>query len=521
MTSFDAIVIGAGHNGLVAATLLAKAGRNVCLFEAADTAGGGARTVEFAPGFRVSSLAHIVNRLHPDVVSALELTKHGWKPEKPAPTAVLDAERGAAVLHGAYGDRVEGVARQEADAWSGLRALLMRQAGVLRPFLARSPPRPGALTWADKTALGSAFLALRRLGREEMREFLRMALMNVYDVAEEHLSDDRLKGLLAFDATLGIHLGPRSPTSLLGLYYRLASEHDGVAGDQPVSAGAGGLIEALLRVAAAHGVTLRTRTGVRRILVENGDAAGVELDDGTTLRAATLLSSLDPKTTLLDLVGPRELDVELVRRVGNIRMNGCAAKLNLALDGVPRFLGLPEAARAGRIVIAGSADHVERAFNPSKYRTYSPDPVMEITLPSVADATLAPDGGCVLSAVVQFAPYDIEGGWAKAGPKFKEAILSVLESHAPGLRKSIRHTELLTPAEIETRYRMRGGHWHHGEMQADQMLLSRPIPGNGGYATPVGGLYLCGAGTHPGGGISGVPGLNSARAVIAQGGLRS
>jgi phytoene dehydrogenase-like protein len=349
-----------------------------------------------------------------------------------------------------------------------------------------------------------------------MRDFLRVLLMNVYDLLDEQLSDDRLKGLLAFDATLGSHLGPRSPTSLLGLYYRLAGEIGGLAGAQIQPKGGMGAVVAAIRAAAEKaGVSIRPASPVARVIVEKGRAVGVVTQNGETLRARTVVSAVNPATTILDLVGPREVDTGFVRKVRNIRMKGDAAKLHLALDRPPQFTGVDAAGHKGRLVIAPSPDHVERAFNPSKYGEFSPEPVMEITLPSLADPSLAPSGACVLSAVVQYAPYALKEGWAAGKPRFLKAIMAQLEAYAPGIGATVRQAELLTPADIEARYRMPGGHWHHGELQADQMLMSRPVSGWSGYDTPVEGLFLAGAGSHPGGGISGAPGLNAARRIIA------
>lgn len=504
MTSFDAIIIGGGHNGLVAAGLLARAGRRTLLLEATARVGGGA------------GLGHLVNRLAPEVLSALGVDERSLATEL-APTVVLDPERGPVVLRGGYGETVEGVSAEEARAWDALRTKLMRQAGLLRRFLARRPPRPGEIAFSDVIDFGMTGLGLLRHGREEARDFARMVLMNVADIADEYLTDDRLKGLLAFDATLGVHLGPRSPTSLIGLYYRLTGEALGVTGGQYLPKGGMQAVTALIEQAAVTaGAEIRLNTPVAKILSDRGRAQGVMLASGEEIAAPLIVSAIHPVTTLRQLTVPGEIDAGLSTSLKHVRTKGDVAKLTLTLDRVPEFRGVPAADLKGRLVIAPSIDHVENAFNPAKYGAFSPEPVMEITLPSLVDPQIAPEGGAVLSALVQYAPYELREGWASGRPKLLAAVMAVLERHVPGISASVKESELLVPPDIEARYHMPGGHWHHGELQVDQLLINRPTFAVSGYETPLAGLYLASAGSHPGGGISGLPGMNAARHILSR-----
>jgi phytoene dehydrogenase-like protein len=513
--SFDAIVIGGGHNGLTAATLLAQNGRKVVVLEAAESTGGAMRGVEFHPGYRSAGLAHIVNRLDPEVARLLKLDA-GTASGAALPTVALSPDGKHAILRGAYGETIDGISPAEAKAFAAMRKKLMFQASILKRFLKRRPPEIGKIGLNDLGACAGAGFSLITKGREEGRDFLRMLLMNVADVADEYLSDDRLKGLVAFDATLGIHLGPRSPTSLLGLYYRLTGETGGKTGAQFIpQGGMNTLAPAFEQAATAAGVTIRTGTAVTRILADRGVAAGVILDDGEQLNAPLVISAIHPQATFLKLCDTAELGTGFVRAVSNIRSKGNVAKLDLALDRLPPFTGVSSDDHRGRMVIARSISHVENAFNPAKYGEFSTDPVMEITLPSLANPALAPSGGATLSALVEFAPYDLKGGWETGKAAFEKIILETLEHYAPGLGKSIIASSLLTPADMETRYNLPGGHWHHGELQADQLLVNRPVNAAAGYATPLSGLYLASAGSHPGGGVSGLPGLLAARHILS------
>jgi len=340
--------------------------------------------------------------------------------------------------------------------------------------------------------------------------------MNVYDLLEENFESSALKGALGLDAVLGANFGPRSPGTVLTLLYRLAAESAaGPSGLAQPKGGMGALCQALAGAASAAGATIRTQAPVAGILVENDRACGVVLESGESIGARSVISSADPKTTFLRLLGSRHLDTGFVRRVNHIRSAGLAAKLHLALNSAPPFNGVPAAGLRGRLVIAPSLRHIETAYNHAKYGEYSAAPVMEITVPTLNDPSLAPPGRHVLSAIVQYAPYALKEGWQSGRQRFMDVAIDSLEASAPGLRASIVAAELMTPVDIEREFRISGGHWHHGDLAFDQFLMVRPVPGAAQYRTPVDGLFLCGAGCHPGGGVMGIAGRNAAQAVLA------
>jgi phytoene dehydrogenase-like protein len=335
---------------------------------------------------------------------------------------------------------------------------------------------------------------------------------------EENFSSAALKGALAFDAVLGSNFGPRSPGTVLTLLYRLAAQSAaGASGLSQPKGGMGAVCNALAKAAAAAGATIRTAAPVARIIVEEDRACGVVLESGERIGARSVISSADPKTTFLGLLGARHLDTGFVRRVDHIRSRGLAAKLHLALNRAPSFGGAGEAALRGRLLVAPSMQYIEHAYNHSKYGEFSAAPAMEVTVPTVNDPALAPAGQHVLSAIVQYAPYALKEGWQSGRQRFLDAALNTLERVAPGLRGSIVAAELLTPADMEREFRISGGHWHHGELAFDQFLMVRPVPGAAQYRTPLDGLFLCGAGCHPGGGVMGVAGRNAAQQVLKSG----
>jgi phytoene dehydrogenase-like protein len=518
------IVIGGGHNGLVCAGYLAKAGRPVLVLEAASRPGGAAVTHELAPGFKVSACAHIVHQLNSRVVADLDLARHGLRfSTQNMATVALDGDGRHIILASAKADTASLAAHSPADAAAlpRLRKRLGRYARTLQPFLSSTPPRLGTNSWADRRDLLKLAWGIRRLGRDAMRELLRIGSMNVADLLEEEFETDRLRGALAFDAVLGTRLGPRSPGSVLTWLYRLAAESGstGKHGGQGLALPAGGMgavADALARAAAAAGAELRLDAPVARILVDGDRASGVVLESGEEIAAGTVISNADPHRTFIELLGAEHLDTGFVRRIKNIRLRGACGKLNLALDALPAFEGLAADRLDGRLLIAPDIDYLERAFNHAKYGESSEAPGIEITIPSLNDASLAPPGKHVLSAIVQYAPYDLKGGWDAAKASFADRVLDTIADYAPDLRKHIVTTELLTPLDFERDYGMTGGHWHHGELGFDQLFMLRPVPGAAQYATPMAGLYLCGAGAHPGGGVMGLAGMNAARQIMLE-----
>jgi phytoene dehydrogenase-like protein len=347
-----------------------------------------------------------------------------------------------------------------------------------------------------------------------MRQLLRIVGMNVYDLAEEHFASPLLRGAVAFDAVLGTNYGPRAPGTVLTLLYRLAAEAGALPMQHPPG-GLGAVSDAIAAAARAAGAELRTGTCVHRIVVGNDRAAGVTLQTGETIGAATVISSADPQTSFLRLLGAAHLDTGFVRRVTHFRSSGLTAKLHLALSGPPQITGLDPAALAGRLLIAPSLDYLENAYNPSKYAACSIAPALEIIVPTTTDPALAPQGQHVVSANVQYAPHTPKEGWQAAHAPFLHRILDTLQSFAPGLRGQILAAELQTPADIEQEFGNAGGHWHHGELAFDQFFMVRPFAGATQYQTPLPGMYLCGASSHPGGGVMGLAGRNAARQILS------
>jgi phytoene dehydrogenase-like protein len=512
----DVVVIGAGHNGLVCAAYLSRSGYRVTVIEAGDDVGGASTTRPLADGFNVSACAHLLYQLHPGVIEDLDLEQHGLTyAARDLPTIALGPSAEIRRISGATVTGA-GLSGNDVTAYRRFHEQMVRYAGLLSRAAEIRPPMLVDGDWQDRMALVRLALRTRLLGRDDMRSLLRVGAINLFDVLNETLEDELLKGTLSMDGVLGAHMGPRSPNTVLGFIYRRLDAVFGFDGPALPAGGMGRIAEAVSASARSSGVEVRTGTRVERVLLDGERAAGVVLAGGERLSADLVVSNADPKTTFEDLVGFPQLETGFSRRIRNLRMRGTAAKLHLALESLPEFTGVSADDIGGRLVIAPSMIHVERAFDPAKYGGWSPAPVMEINIPSVHDPSLAPTGKHVLSAIVQFAPYELKGGWQSARDEFTAVLIDRLSEYAPGIRELIVAAELLTPRDIEQQFGIRGGHWHHGELSLDQFMMLRPVPGASQYATPLDGLYLCGAGCHPGGGVMGLAGRNAAQEIIAR-----
>jgi phytoene dehydrogenase-like protein len=501
MPSSDVIVIGGGPNGLACAARLARTGRRVTLVEAAENPGGGARSLPGpAEGFTAPTLAHLLWHLDPRVEAGMKLADHGlaWA-ARDLPTTILSPQGPLSVTRGT-------ATGPDAAAWMRLHSRLSRMADRLEPFRRMAPPHLGAGN--DWLALARHALGLRTLGTADFRELLRLLLINAHDVATDELTDPRLRALLCFDATLGAWAGPRNPNTLILWLDRLAGQVDGQKQALCLpKGGMAGLAQAMVQAAQSAGVTIRTRARVARIDMAADRADGVTLDTGEMLSARTIISAIGPKPTLLSLVGPAHLDAGLATRLRQQKARGATARLVLALSAAPDF-GTDLRAR---LLLAPDEHAVDLAFNPVKYGEVPAKPVMEVLLPSAFEPGHAPAGQHLLSGHVQFAPHAPKDP-AQAKMALFAAAMAQLERAAPGIGGLVIASDFLMPQEIQAQFGMAGGSWHQGDLSVEQMLFLRPLPELSRYATPIAGLWLTGAGTHPGG-MSGGAGWNTAEAI--------
>ena len=510
---YDAIVIGGGHNGLICATYLARAGLKTIVLEALPRVGGAAVTEEFAPGFRVSSGAHLLYGLPSKIVRDLKLKLPLAARDLPTISLNHDGPHVTLSRNGLQGDEVSS---HDQDAYKKFQKQIRTYARALAPVLTNPPPGMKAPSSSDIGLLAHLGFNLRgRLGKRAMQDLLRIIGSNIFDLVQDELSNDLVKGAVALDGVLGHAMGPRTPGTVLTYLYRCALGEASAKSLQGIPIGGMGALSAQLRAAAEKaGATIRTEIRASDITVENGRVSGIQTKEGEQISAKHVISNADPKSTLSSLLGAQHLEAQFANRLSHLRGTGITAKLHLALSELPALQsGTPED-MAGRMIIAPTPEAVERAFNPTKYGGLAEWPPMEITVPSLHDQGLAPEGQHVMSAMIQYAPYTLKDGWSDQKESVRDHLVRQLSVYFPNLREVILHAELLTPVDIEQRFGNFQGQWHQAEMAMDQMLMMRPTYGAAQYRTPVEGLYLCGAGSHPGGGLTGYPGRNAAKAVL-------
>ncbi|HZN04779.1 MAG TPA: NAD(P)/FAD-dependent oxidoreductase [Candidatus Polarisedimenticolia bacterium] len=525
----DVVILGGGLNSLVAAFDLARAGRRPVLLERRPVLGGIAVTEEIAPGFKAPRLMHLAGPLRPDLLADLNLTHHGLKwLESPVLMAAASPEGRPLVLHRDPKRSAESIAafsKKDAERWPKFEEAVGRIAGAMGGLLDLIPPDIDKPAWKEVFPLLKTGKKVRDLGGRDLYRVLRWMPMAVADLAAEWFESEIVRAAIASRAILGQAAGPWSAGTAANYFLRAAADPRAIPSVVVPEGGIGALTQAIAAAAKAAGATLRTGVEVTGIEVKNGAVEAVRMTQGDRIEATSIVSGLDPKRTLLGLVAPADLDPAFRKKVQNIRARGVTAKVNLALGGLPDFKAFGSQAGAGtdggsplrgRILFGTSIDDLERAFDASKYGEISEHPYLEATLPTLLDPSLAPPGKHVLSVLVQYAPHALrEGDWNARREELGERVVKTLAAAAPNLPDLIERGQVITPKDLEDDWGLTGGHLFHGEESLDQIFTMRPVLGWARYRTPVRGLYLCGSGTHPGGGLTGANGRNAARALLA------
>jgi phytoene dehydrogenase-like protein len=517
----DIVIIGGGHNGLVTAFYLAKAGFKPLVLERRAQVGGSAITDEFHPGFRCSTLAHSAGPIRMDIVRDMQLEKHGLRFITPDTCVTALSPDGRALsLYRDENKSAQSIAafsQKDAAKYPEFEKSLGKISNVIAEALATTPPDIDHPSRGDLWSMLKTGRALRNLGKRDMYRVLRWGPMAVSDLVAEYFETELLRAVIAARGIFGTFLGPWSAGSALQLLIRAAGDSHPAGSAFFAAGGMGALTQAMASAAQAAGVEIRTSAEVIEIRVKDGAATGVLLATGEEINAKAVISNADPKRTLLRLTDPTHLSPDFVQKLQHYRGNGTVAKVNLALSGLPNFTALKDgdsAALKGRIHIGPEIDYLERAFDESKYGNFSRQPYLEATIPTLTDPTLAPDGKHVMSIYMQYAPYKLKGNWEDQRKALGQTVVQTLAQYAPNLPELILTHQIITPQDLEDVYGLTGGQIFHGDLALDQFFTMRPLLDWARYRTPIENLYLCGSGTHPGAGLTGGSGANAAREIV-------
>ena len=509
---YDAIIVGGGHNGLVSAAYLARAGRKVLVLERRHVLGGAAVTEEVFPGFKVSVCSYVVSLLRPEIIRDLDLPRHGLE--------ILPLDGTFTPLEGDYLWRMNDHARTrreiyrfsptDAEAYDEYSKAMVDMARFVKPILSMVPPDPLSFDLSGFADLGSLLRRFQKLPRIDQHNLVQLMTMSAADMLDQWFETDPLKATMSASGIIGTFLGVRSPGTAYVLLHHYMGEIDGAFRSWGFSRGGTGAISMSIAGAALEaGVEIRTRAPIERIKVRNGRAAGVVLEGGEEIEATVVVSSVDPHRTFLKLVEPGALDEPFLQEVRRYKLRGSSGKVNLALDALPDFKCLPGPGPhlRGAISISPSVEYMERAYDDAKYGDFSRHPYIDMVIPSLTDPSVAPPGKHILSCFVQYAPYKLrEGTWDEKREAFGDNVIDTIAQYAPNIRKIILHRQVLTPLDMEREFGLTEGNIFQGELSLEQLFFLRPIPGWARYRTPVRNLYMCGSCTHPGGGIMGANG---------------